>query len=116
MCHLIFCLNHTDLHIFCRLHQRHQTNNRISLVSILGCNTRSTVFEFLRSSFLAFVGITYQISGSAANERALLITEHMKAMGLYDSARIMCLLISPWDAFIELTKTADSGLGTSASR
>ncbi|KAF9471023.1 P-loop containing nucleoside triphosphate hydrolase protein [Pholiota conissans] len=48
--------------------------------------------------FLTFTGIVYQIPGSVANERALLITEHMKAMGLYDSARILS-----WHVGISLT-------------
>lgn len=44
-------------------------------------------------SFVTFVGISYQIPGSVAGERALLITEHMKVMGLLDSARILFVLI-----------------------
>lgn len=39
--------------------------------------------------FVSFIGIAYQLPGSIAGERALLLTEHMKAMGLLDSARIM---------------------------
>ncbi|KAH9486075.1 ABC transporter A family member 6 [Psilocybe cubensis] len=48
--------------------------------------------------FLAFSAISYQIPGSVANERALLITGHMKAMGLYDSARILS-----WHVGISIT-------------
>ncbi|KDR85825.1 hypothetical protein GALMADRAFT_274642 [Galerina marginata CBS 339.88] len=39
--------------------------------------------------YVTFAAISYQIPGSVANERALLITGHMKAMGLLDSARIL---------------------------
>lgn len=42
--------------------------------------------------FVSFVGIAYQLPGAIAGERALLLTEHMKAMGLLDSARIMCVM------------------------
>ncbi|KAH9486185.1 ABC transporter A family member 6 [Psilocybe cubensis] len=48
--------------------------------------------------FLCFVGVSYQIPGSVASERALLITSHMKAMGLLDSARILS-----WHISISLT-------------
>ncbi|PPQ79372.1 hypothetical protein CVT25_002642 [Psilocybe cyanescens] len=48
--------------------------------------------------FLCFVGVSYQIPGSVASERALLITAHMKAMGLLDSARILS-----WHVSISLT-------------
>lgn len=41
------------------------------------------------SSFITFVGISYQLPGSFSGERALLLTEHMKAMGVLDSARYM---------------------------
>ncbi|KAK0481451.1 hypothetical protein IW261DRAFT_1075379 [Armillaria novae-zelandiae] len=39
--------------------------------------------------FVCFVGISYQLPGAVATERANLITAHMKAMGLLDSARIL---------------------------
>ncbi|KIM38139.1 hypothetical protein M413DRAFT_420628 [Hebeloma cylindrosporum] len=39
--------------------------------------------------FVTFIGISYQIPGSVASERTLLLTEHMKAMGLLESARIL---------------------------
>ncbi|PPR02359.1 hypothetical protein CVT24_011703 [Panaeolus cyanescens] len=39
--------------------------------------------------FIAFIGIAYQLPGSVAGERAMLITDHMRAMGLLDSARIL---------------------------
>ncbi|KAF4612016.1 hypothetical protein D9613_004324 [Agrocybe pediades] len=48
--------------------------------------------------FVSFVGIAYQLPGAVAGERALLITEHMKAMGLLDSARILS-----WHIGISLT-------------
>ncbi|CAA7266935.1 unnamed protein product [Cyclocybe aegerita] len=48
--------------------------------------------------FINFVGISYQLPGSFSGERALLITEHMKAMGLLDSARILS-----WHIGISLT-------------
>ncbi|KIM45099.1 hypothetical protein M413DRAFT_65825 [Hebeloma cylindrosporum] len=48
--------------------------------------------------FITFIGISYQLPGSVAGERAMLITEHMKAMGLLDSARILS-----WHTGISLT-------------
>ncbi|KAF4611653.1 hypothetical protein D9613_004331 [Agrocybe pediades] len=48
--------------------------------------------------FLAFATISYQVAGSVANERALLITGHMKAMGLLDAARMLS-----WQVSISLT-------------
>ncbi|KDR85831.1 hypothetical protein GALMADRAFT_234928 [Galerina marginata CBS 339.88] len=39
--------------------------------------------------FVTFIGIAYQLPGSMSSERAMLITAHMKAMGLLDSARIL---------------------------
>jgi len=44
---------------------------------------------------MTFLGISYHMPGSFATERALLITEHMKAMGLLDSARVMYVLSIP---------------------
>ncbi|KAJ7726366.1 hypothetical protein B0H16DRAFT_1592682 [Mycena metata] len=38
--------------------------------------------------FICFIGISYQLPGSVAGERANQVTAHMKAMGLLDSARI----------------------------
>jgi ATP-binding cassette subfamily A (ABC1) protein 3 len=46
--------------------------------------------------FVSFVGISYQLPGSIAGERALLLTDHMKAMGLLDSARIVYVLDTPF--------------------
>jgi hypothetical protein len=40
-------------------------------------------------SFLCFISISYQVTGIMSGERASLVTSHMKAMGLLDSARIM---------------------------
>ncbi|KAK0209024.1 hypothetical protein DFS33DRAFT_1372220 [Desarmillaria ectypa] len=44
--------------------------------------------------FICFVGISYQLPGTVTAERANLITAHMKAMGLLDSARILSWHIS----------------------
>lgn len=44
--------------------------------------------------FICFVGISYQLPGAVTTERANLITAHMKAMGLLDSARILSWHIS----------------------
>ncbi|KAJ6479217.1 hypothetical protein C8R47DRAFT_1019314, partial [Mycena vitilis] len=38
--------------------------------------------------FICFIGISYQLPGAVAGERANQVTPHMKAMGLLDSARI----------------------------
>ncbi|KAF9011286.1 hypothetical protein BDQ17DRAFT_1298756 [Cyathus striatus] len=39
--------------------------------------------------FVCFVGIAYQLPGAVAGERANMLTAHMKAMGLRDTARIL---------------------------
>ncbi|KXN84990.1 ABC transporter A family member 2 [Leucoagaricus sp. SymC.cos] len=39
--------------------------------------------------FICYIGIAYQLPGAVASERAGLLTAHMKAMGLLDSARII---------------------------
>ncbi|OSD01210.1 P-loop containing nucleoside triphosphate hydrolase protein [Trametes coccinea BRFM310] len=39
--------------------------------------------------FICYVGIAYQLPGSFGGERANLLTAHLKAMGLMDSARIL---------------------------
>jgi hypothetical protein len=49
-------------------------------------HTCSLLIDFIR--FVAFVGITYQLPGSFAKERANGLTSYMKAMGLTDKARI----------------------------
>ncbi|KAJ7884222.1 hypothetical protein B0H13DRAFT_918183 [Mycena leptocephala] len=36
--------------------------------------------------FLCFISIAYQVTGVMSGERASLVTSHMKAMGLLDSA------------------------------
>ncbi|KDQ62888.1 hypothetical protein JAAARDRAFT_168184 [Jaapia argillacea MUCL 33604] len=44
--------------------------------------------------FICFVGISYQLPGSFMGERANLLTAHLKAMGLLDSARIVSWHVS----------------------
>lgn len=47
--------------------------------------------------FICYVGIAYQLPGAFATERSTLLTSHLKAMGLLDSARVMyvsCLAIT----------------------
>lgn len=44
--------------------------------------------------FICFVGISYQLPGAVTTERTNLVTAHMKAMGLLDSARILSWHIS----------------------
>ncbi|CAL1693884.1 unnamed protein product [Somion occarium] len=39
--------------------------------------------------FICYIGIAYQLPGSFMGERANLLTSHLKAMGLLDSARIL---------------------------
>ena len=39
--------------------------------------------------FIAYIGIAYHLPGSFTGERANLLTSHLKAMGLKDSARIV---------------------------
>ncbi|KAH7911599.1 hypothetical protein BJ138DRAFT_1062831 [Hygrophoropsis aurantiaca] len=44
--------------------------------------------------FICYIGIAYQLPGSFTGERANLLTSHMKAMGLLDSARILSWHVS----------------------
>ncbi|KAF9067262.1 P-loop containing nucleoside triphosphate hydrolase protein [Rhodocollybia butyracea] len=47
--------------------------------------------------FICYVGIAYQLPGAVTSERANLVTSHMKAMGLLDSAKILswyCSMVS----------------------
>jgi hypothetical protein len=67
-----------------RLSQRHSGHHWLSFVSSVFEHI-SVINALLR--FINFVGISYQLPGSFSDERALLLTEHMKAMGLLDSAR-----------------------------
>ena len=52
----------------------------------LSCNQK--VVDVLYR-FIAYIGIAYHLPGSFSGERANLLTSHLKAMGLKDSARIM---------------------------
>jgi len=45
------------------------------------------------SRYVTYIGIAYQLPGSIAGERAMLITEYMRAMGLLDSARILYAIL-----------------------
>ncbi|THH18622.1 hypothetical protein EW146_g2403 [Bondarzewia mesenterica] len=47
--------------------------------------------------FICYIGIVYQLPGSVMGERAIMLTSHLKAMGLLDSARIIS-----WHASISL--------------
>ncbi|TFK69908.1 P-loop containing nucleoside triphosphate hydrolase protein [Pluteus cervinus] len=62
-------------------------------------DTRLSYIRGLRSLlvlalFICYIGISYQLPGVIATERATLLTSHMKAMGLLDSARIVSWHIS----------------------
>ena len=46
-----------------------------------------------RIRFIAYIGIAYQLPGAFAGERANQLTAHLKAMGLRDSARILCVVL-----------------------
>ncbi|KAJ8507179.1 hypothetical protein ONZ45_g10435 [Pleurotus djamor] len=50
--------------------------------------------------FICYVGIAYQLPGSVTNERAELLTAHLKAMGLMDSARVLSWHISITAAYL----------------
>lgn len=61
--------------------------------------TRLSYIRGLRSLlvlalFICYIGIAYQLPGSFMGERAILLTSHMKAMGLMDSARIISWHVS----------------------
>ncbi|KAI0931158.1 hypothetical protein AcV5_005295 [Taiwanofungus camphoratus] len=63
------------------------TNTRLSYIR----GVRSLIVLAL---FICFIGIAYQIPGSFMGERAGMLTSHMKAMGLLDSARIISWHVS----------------------
>ena len=50
--------------------------------------------------FICYIGISYQLPGAFGAERANLLTSHLKAMGLLDSARILS-----WHLSISLAYT-----------
>jgi ATP-binding cassette, subfamily A (ABC1), member 3 len=50
--------------------------------------------------FICYVGISYQLPGTAMAERATLLTSHLKAMGLHDSARVISWLSSMSFAYL----------------
>ena len=78
---------------FCRrLHEGYTRASFPTIVSYRVSPSSQILNEF--RSFISFIGIAYQLPGSVAGERALLITEHMKAMGLLDSARILCVSLA----------------------
>ncbi|KAH9830408.1 uncharacterized protein C8Q71DRAFT_862423 [Rhodofomes roseus] len=65
-----------------------QTDNTEQYTAIRLSYLRGTRMILVIAHFIAFVGIAYQLPGAFAGERAYLLTSHMKAMGLMDSARI----------------------------
>lgn len=79
------------LHTFCRLYQG---TSHVIGDSIVGglTSSRTTLPDSHR--FICYIGIAYHLPGSFMGERSLLLTSHLKVMGLLDSARIMyvCLL------------------------
>ncbi|KAL0954635.1 hypothetical protein HGRIS_003590 [Hohenbuehelia grisea] len=50
--------------------------------------------------FVCFTGIVYQLTGAVASERASLVTAHMKAMGLIDTARVISWHVSMSIAYL----------------
>ncbi|EIN14277.1 hypothetical protein PUNSTDRAFT_96008 [Punctularia strigosozonata HHB-11173 SS5] len=50
--------------------------------------------------FICYIGIAYQLPGAFMGERANLLTSHLKAMGLYDSARILSWHLSHCLAYL----------------
>ncbi|TFK56402.1 P-loop containing nucleoside triphosphate hydrolase protein [Heliocybe sulcata] len=58
------------------------TNERLSYI-------RGLRTLLVLALFIDYVGIAYQLPGSFMGERANLLTSHLKAMGLMDSARII---------------------------
>ena len=71
-----------------RFHQRNPATFGFSFVSLLLLPAMSDC-NLLDSRYVTYIGIAYQLPGAVAGERAMLITEYMRAMGLLDSARIM---------------------------
>ncbi|KAJ7584352.1 hypothetical protein C8J56DRAFT_950802 [Mycena floridula] len=62
--------------------QQQSTNTRLSFI-------RGIRTLLVLALFVCFVGVSYQLPGAVAAERANLVTTHMKAMGLQDSARVI---------------------------
>ncbi|KAG2022539.1 multidrug resistance protein 1 [Coprinopsis cinerea AmutBmut pab1-1] len=71
--------------------EQQETDVRLSYV-------RAITDLLVLALFITFVGITYQLPGSFAGERANGLTSHMKAMGLMDKARIIS-----WHLSISIT-------------
>ncbi|KIJ66518.1 hypothetical protein HYDPIDRAFT_174588 [Hydnomerulius pinastri MD-312] len=62
--------------------QQQATNTRLSYI-------RGLRTLLVLALFICYIGIAYQLPGAFTGERANLLTSHMKAMGLLDSARII---------------------------
>ncbi|KAG1763849.1 hypothetical protein EDD22DRAFT_482473 [Suillus occidentalis] len=67
--------------------QQQATNTRLSFIR--GIRTLLVI-----ALFICYIGIAYHLPGAFTNERANLLTSHMKAMGLLDTARIISWHIS----------------------
>ncbi|KAG1779604.1 hypothetical protein EV702DRAFT_965686 [Suillus placidus] len=67
--------------------QQQATNTRLSFIR--GIRTLLVI-----ALFICFIGIAYHLPGAFTGERANLLTSHMKAMGLLDTARIASWHIS----------------------
>ncbi|KAF9235154.1 hypothetical protein BU15DRAFT_78325 [Melanogaster broomeanus] len=67
--------------------EQQSTNTRLSYVR--GIRTLAVL-----ALFICYIGIAYQLPGAFSGERANLLTSHMKAMGLLDSARIISWHVS----------------------
>ncbi|KAL0575023.1 hypothetical protein V5O48_006952 [Marasmius crinis-equi] len=61
-----------------------EQDTRIRLSYIRGLRTLLVL-----ALFICYLGIAYQLPGAVTGERANLVTAHMKAMGLLDSAKIL---------------------------
>ncbi|KAF9235155.1 hypothetical protein BU15DRAFT_78326 [Melanogaster broomeanus] len=67
--------------------EQQSTDTRLSYVR--GIRTLAVL-----ALFICYIGIAYQLPGAFSGERANLLTSHMKAMGLLDSARIISWHVS----------------------
>ncbi|KAG1879528.1 hypothetical protein C8R48DRAFT_589537 [Suillus tomentosus] len=67
--------------------QQQATNTRLSFI-------RGIRNLIVIAFFICYIGIAYHLPGSFTGERANLLTSHMKAMGLLDTARIASWHIS----------------------
>lgn len=74
-----------------QLHPWSEDFTRTSIVSRL---SSISIRLLMVHRFLCYIGIAYQLPGAVTGERANLVTTHLKAMGMLDSAKILSWYLS----------------------